>query len=312
MGCSQFAAFVSSALFLCVVLLSYPRPNKFPPPPPQENSPITGFPSWREYLEEYDFQTVYTPSLYAIMINGITGLAALYWTFIYKQPKSTISFFHQGNEVAPATLFNAILAIYVLVTQWASIAGIIVDLSKLWVPIGVIHNAAELAFVTLLYMGGKVASNLYFVGIGIYMITVVSCCMIFPWPYDAFFFKAQGLVLDYMIVVLFTRVILETRSQFQSDAEGHIPIVDQEDDEGRERLTARAKLYPTTVNHPHQLHILLVAGFIHLLGNTSFILPYHIPDQFPTLRVLRLSGHTLSEYLAPETHLPTQNDQRGK
>ncbi|CAG8636839.1 13885_t:CDS:2, partial [Ambispora leptoticha] len=267
MSCFRFLAVVASAFTLGAVLLTYPKPSAFPPPPVQEISPITGFPTWREHIKGFDFQTNETPVLYALIVDFILGLSALYWTLFYKQPKSTVSFFHHDSETAPATLFNTIIAIYILVTSWAPLASLIVDLSKLWVPVGVFHNAAELMFLWLLFTGGKVASNFYFPAIGIYMITVVATCMYAPWPYDAVFFKAQGLVLDFMIIIVFTQIILETRSRFKEDAESHTPIADLEDEEDRERLTSRAKLYPTTVDHPKQLYILLAAGIFHILGN---------------------------------------------
>jgi hypothetical protein len=84
------------------------------------------------------------------------------------------------------------LAVFILITWAAAVMYFVVDVGKLWSVLGLAHNMLELAILVLLCQGGRIRSNGFFSGIGIYFFVAAMLNIGLDWPYDGIWFKVQG------------------------------------------------------------------------------------------------------------------------
>ena len=87
----------------------------------------------------------------------------------------------------------------------------------------------------------------------------------FRTPIDLTILCYAGLCTDWALWLQFTRIYLTTRKNLGDEPSAQIPfnapppVVSNSNDQ----------LYPQTVDHPHQLLLLVLGSFIHVIGNIS-------------------------------------------
>ncbi|CAG8444321.1 5141_t:CDS:2 [Ambispora leptoticha] len=275
MGFKEFLE-VALVLFLnLLVLITFPA--KLPDPPKQATNPLTGFPEWHEEKnDEFPEQD----RSYGILTSVVTLIAAIVALKITAKSLTSPSpcnsyFYFKSNPPIPAGLFNRLLAFYSLSTFFTSIAYYVFDAGKIFSMFGAFHNFLEVAIMLLLHNGGKVISYLWYFGLlSVYFIVVQAGNIWFPWPYDALWFKGQGLTQDYALLILFFRIYFLTRRNLKDEASTELPITRDEDGEeqqtgGENDDNVDVNYFPPVVNHPREYLLILVAIFIHCAGNVT-------------------------------------------
>ncbi|KAG9295546.1 hypothetical protein G9A89_004613 [Geosiphon pyriformis] len=294
------------------VLLSFPR--KFPLPPTQTISPVTKYPTWHQEIHGLDEQTLNTFHLFSLFTTGLGASVSIYWTLIRTQPTFTISYFqNESGDIYPATVFNAVIAFYILSTFFSALIFILADISKFLGVIGIFHNAAELTICLLIFNGGKIGSNYDYLLIFGYTFSAANAISFFKWPFDALFFKTQGLVFDWMLVIVFTLIIIKTNRKNKQNIQGHIPLHIDNDlkDHEKDSLHERVTLLPKTVQHSQQLWILWIASVFHIIGNILITLLAQVPaGTYAFQATYPISFPLYAYYTYLDTHCTDVNSQK--
>ncbi|CAG8585567.1 3976_t:CDS:2 [Paraglomus occultum] len=256
------SAVIVSLAVLGTVLIFFPRP-KDGSIPAQDKSRFTGYPAWHGTWQGFDPFVLDAAAGFSVLVGGIAGFLSIIWTNpSYHIPAKCVTSFYDGSHVTPTTLFNRLLAYYILFTHFAGTAFLVFDLGKLWLTFGVLHNAWEVAILLLLFMGGRVKNQWFFIILFAYIFIVVALGVFLPWPYDAIIFKWQGLCSDFALPTVFIIIYVNTRKYVRNYASDTIPLVLVEDTDD-----VKHGLFPTTIEHPKQLIPLIFASIVHTGGN---------------------------------------------
>ncbi|CAG8776016.1 15386_t:CDS:2, partial [Racocetra persica] len=209
--------------------------SNFPTP---INATLTNFPTWHPAIQ-------------------IPGVLVLIWSLKYE----TLSVFIFNNEKTSTTTFNKLLAGYSIVTGTIAVSLMLLDLGKLFTSIAIIHNYFEVIIIILLHQGGILATNDNIIHYSIIYVLIAGGATIFlPWPYDAFWFKAQGLSLDWAFCIQFIRLYLTTRRNYKKD-DTNTP-----GDEGESGHDNKLN-HHTKDKHLHHVLLLPLAALFHVSGN---------------------------------------------
>ncbi|CAG8708647.1 1800_t:CDS:2, partial [Cetraspora pellucida] len=157
----------------------------------------------------------------------------------------------------PAIWFDRALAIYIVVTFLAGFTTLFVGIGKIWASVGVFHNAAEFVILFMLGSGGRIKSLVFWLILGFYMSIVVIATTLLEFPYDALWFKGQGLCLDWALLIEFILIYMTT---YYEHRHRETDILNLNLDEPDDNIPAAHN-----VNHPQQLWLLIIASLIHIL-----------------------------------------------
>ncbi|CAG8765319.1 12371_t:CDS:2, partial [Gigaspora rosea] len=171
------------------------------------------------------------------------------------------------NDVAssPTIDFNRVLAIYIVTTLLAGAVLFFVGAGKIWVAVGVFHNASEFIILIMLGSGGKIKSSTFWPILGFYIFIISITCILFKFPYDALWFKGQGLCFDWALIIEFTRIYLTTLHELKHGGANHDDLdelIENEDDSSHHK---------SIIHHPHQLLLL--------------IFDFHVSSIYPKKRI---------------------------
>ncbi|RIA91013.1 hypothetical protein C1645_875703, partial [Glomus cerebriforme] len=239
----------------------------------QEMSDFTGLPTWFtvpcNYLQTMSKKT--SLEFASVFVTGVASLVCLrkgkkrYKTIgatfkaitnaIVPTQENQENTTHNGatnsGHTIPWSIFDAIITVYVIITFIAMVAGSVFGVGKLWAIIGIFHNIMEVFIVGALWHRTK-ANYIILIAL-VYSVVVTGAISQLPWYWDAMFFKFQGLILDFILPVLFFIVAYENLDQSgenQSLLEGHLPTLPT-------HPTSRLK----------GLGYLFFAALVHLIGN---------------------------------------------
>ncbi|CAG8758774.1 20493_t:CDS:2, partial [Gigaspora rosea] len=197
-----------SLLALVLVLLSFVGVN--PEVPKQVPYRFTGYLSWLPKLEGYDDNMLDAATLFNIITMLLSSYYALKWAYNPPtNPKLITRFYSAGDRDAtssPTIDFDRALAIYIVTTLLAGAALFFVGAGKIWVAVGIFHNASEFIILIMLGSGGKIksSSSTFWPILGFYIFIISITCTLFKFPYDALWFKGQGLCFDWALIIEFT------------------------------------------------------------------------------------------------------------
>ncbi|KAJ3109227.1 hypothetical protein HDU96_007279 [Phlyctochytrium bullatum] len=199
------------------------------------------------------FERILTALMYSA-IGICLGLFLAYRYDIYtKQAKPEITgqaeeLEHPGSVVPLKGIVNLIRN-YLWATLASAVIVMFFDLGKIFSTIGAVHNASEVAICVILAKrnGFQVVQAVIFV----YLTQLWFLCDVLPWPFDALYFKWQGLSFDFYIFLSFLRLYQINKALFLSGNNG--PLLG--DNEG-----ANKPVYK-------KLTWCFVASLVHFLGN---------------------------------------------
>ncbi|CAG8804874.1 4219_t:CDS:2, partial [Racocetra persica] len=155
---------------------------------------FTGYLTWLPKLDGFDGNKLDATLLFNQIILLLSSYYALKWTYNPPtSPKLITRFAHIGeNDVTVTThYFDSILALYIVMTLLAGVAIFLFGVGKIWVAVGVLHNAAEFTVLVILGSGGKIKSQIFWPILGCYISLVTIFSIFFKFPYDAVWFKGQ-------------------------------------------------------------------------------------------------------------------------
>ncbi|CAG8744343.1 33241_t:CDS:2, partial [Racocetra persica] len=223
--------------------------------PSPVNDTLTNFPTFHPEFQK----TWYSMISFTAFLQLVPGVFMLIWSLKYE----TLSVFIFNNEKTSTTTFNKLLAGYSIVTGTIAITLIILDLGKLFASIAVMHNYFEAIIIILLHQGGNLATNNNIIHYSIiYILIAGGATILLQWPYDAFWFKAQGLSLDWALLIQFIRLYLTTRRNYKKDDDDISLPLNTPGDEGESG-------HHNESNNSHLHHVLLLplALLFHVAGN---------------------------------------------
>ncbi|CAG8644817.1 4344_t:CDS:1 [Funneliformis mosseae] len=251
--------------------------------PPQDNGTHTGYPVWHPPLPGYDGQVQDATILFSAIIMTITGFFMYKWTmFNTQKDKKLLTYFVDREANKTSTLgFDRLLAAYSLVTALAGFSYYLVDVGKLWVIVGVFHNVLEVCILVTLHQGGRITSNSFIVWITLYVLLVVGLSIYLEWPFDALWFKVQGLCSDYALVIQFTRMYLNTRKGYGDETYQRLLDIEnpRQNQPNRESISSEIEEIDQTNQNeygsigsvgyfrPNYVILLILASLTHIFGN---------------------------------------------
>jgi len=238
----------------------------------QDINPITHFPVWHPPSKMFYDNPLRSIGLLTVVITLITTIIAYRYTY-FRPPisKRMQSYFcssdnNDSNNSALRRIstlsFNKTLAHYSFATFASSVAYYFVDPSKIFLPFGALHNLFEMAMLMSFLTGGRIKNVSQFFLLFTYLLSINIICAYIDWPYDALFFKFQGLILDFALVVEFTRIYLNTKYYMNNFEQQDL---NPDNDDIEEPAEDHETVY--LVNHPTPLLILVFASATHLFGN---------------------------------------------
>ncbi|GBB85483.1 hypothetical protein RclHR1_00120037 [Rhizophagus clarus] len=169
----------------------------------------------------------------------------------------------QGKKFGTIFLFDNIITTYVIATFIPLVVGLIFSVGKLWALFGIFHNVLEVFIVAALcYKKTIKYVSFTFIFVSVYSVVVTGVVGRLPWYWDAMFFKFQGLILDFILPVLFY-------------------IMPRKGTNGESQPLMNEKINPL----PHVSYLIL-AAFVHLLGNLADVVG---GDSESSVAIFRLS-----------------------
>ncbi|CAG8536053.1 16896_t:CDS:2, partial [Cetraspora pellucida] len=268
-------AVIVSLIALVLVVFSFSLVN--PEIPEQSRHRFTGYLTWLPELDGFDANELDATLLFNQIILLLASYYAIKWT--YNPPTSPrlitrFSYVGENDTSVTTHYFDSILAFYNVMTLLAGVAIFLFGVGKIWVAVGVLHNAAEFTLLVILGSGGRIKSPVFWPILGFYISLVTVCSILFKFPYDALWFKGQGLCFDWALIIEFTRVYVTTlRVLKNGDGTDLINTTDHDHDETDVNVHHDHKnSFHPIINHPHQLLLLIVGAVFHVVGNIVFTL----------------------------------------
>ncbi|KAF0512696.1 patatin-domain-containing protein [Gigaspora margarita] len=255
----KFFRYIVSFFFLALfagVIFSISNVN-FSKLPPPTNATSTGFLTWHSKIKNLDQETWYSMILFTSILQIISGVFMLIWSFKYEP----LNVFILNGVKTSTTLFNKLLAGYVITTSISTIAITFLDLGKFYTTIGALHSYFEVLILIILHQGGRIVSHNILTLSIIYLLISEGTTILLHWPYDAIWFKFQGLAVDWALSFQFVRLYLTTK-KISRDGYTNLPQHTSDERESEEY---------DQLNHEHHCHnyvfYLAFAAFRHILGN---------------------------------------------
>jgi len=275
----QLFAILLSISLLAAVFISFSFVKL--PDIKQQPDRHTGYPTWHGEVEEYNPDQNDAANTLTVVLLVITGAIGL--KIVNNPPTNpklitrfyTITDDSDANVTGIPTIgFNRLLVVYVWTTFATVFFAILVDVGKLFSVVGVLHNATEIAILTLIGNGGRIKGGSLFAWITFYILSASAGVIFLEFPKDAALFKFQGLIMDIALVIEFTRIYIATKEHIREAERDTLPLNVDEDDNNIDNSTHNAyfPVIPTTIEYPKHLLVLLLASGIHLAGNILNIL----------------------------------------
>nr|CAG8467624.1 11193_t:CDS:2 [Entrophospora candida] len=248
-----------------------------------------------ENHESYYGVEIPSMGLFSIVITAI-GTIIGYIVAFRNGPKDEkhLSLFYtvdsHNNEVQepiPTITFNRIIVLYNFATFGSALIIILAIIS-----------------------GGKFSSVVEYILPILYVLIFGGISIFAEFPFDASFFKFQGLILDFALPIIFMNIYLNTRRNLHNDPNysysrsggGSYAAVSEEEEQllgeessedntrqhrqqveipvGKQPVRDEPSYKNDTINHPCQLLLLVVASLTHVLGNFVLTLvPFKIITQ---------------------------------
>jgi len=246
--------------------------------PPQLTSRLTGYLIWRSPYPGWDAQ-----QLDAVTFMSVAGVffGLMLALKCRRAPSSSLTLNPTFRD--HSTLLTALVTYYLYATL-ATVTGFwLIDVGKLWVVLGTLHNTME--FCILFVMIAATHKSLYsyfYSGLFVYWMFTQAVCIVIPWPADAIYFKFQGLILDFALCINFYRLMQANKRIALTDDD----TIDEYDPSEPSVLISHVHKPPTilasssadcsstatitpktALTGNSSIHLLLIAATIHTLGN---------------------------------------------
>ncbi|CAG8712264.1 20164_t:CDS:2 [Cetraspora pellucida] len=150
-------------------------------------------------------------------------------------------------------------------------AYLILDVGKLWSPIGLLYNVAEISLLACIHYGGKITAIKYWAWVLRYVVIVII-----------------GQSIQVALVITFFRLYFTTRRKLH-EHESSLPInIERENPEPSDPPEDAiphepSSEYPLPLSflpQPKQIVTLIVASSVHLFGDSIFVIFLNHPNAY--------------------------------
>ncbi|GBC08525.1 hypothetical protein RclHR1_08190001 [Rhizophagus clarus] len=240
--------------------------------PPQANGTYTGLPVWHPPIQNSDDNIHMATVSFGSILMIIAGVFALKWA--NADPKAngkSVTYFRRDGNKYPTIEFDRYLAGYCLITALTGIVYVPIDVGKIWSTTGILHNASEVLIMITLHQGGRISSLSVLAWLLLYVLFAEALSIYLKWPFDALWFKVQGLCSDYALVIQFTRMYFNTLKEYKHGHENHQSL--RRDNTSVENALAETiDLEPALepfrpIYNYNYILILVIASALHIFGN---------------------------------------------
>ncbi|KAJ3167238.1 Progestin and adipoQ receptor member 3 [Irineochytrium annulatum] len=222
----------------CAVRAPMAKPFSIAVPPRAEDG--FGHLTWRVPDPSFDPVASTTSSLFSIV--GMLGAVCLAMRFDFASGRydplpstkgwSLLKMWRFNQTLIPTDFFANLVVVYIWATLGSAVMVLFFDLSKFFSVVGGVHNVSEIAICLLLQRRWRRLTSIY-PPVFTYLATLWFFNANLTWPIDAVFFKWQGLVWDFVTLVVFIRLYL---AQPKKQAERDGWRRDLEMQKGKEKL----------------------------------------------------------------------------
>ncbi|RHZ54301.1 hypothetical protein Glove_428g52 [Diversispora epigaea] len=291
---------VSAAVLVFLIVLSTYAGTSVTSPT-QVVDRFTHYVTWHMKIKGYDGNQSDAVIVFSIVLMVLSVCSGIKWTKNPPRNKklSTIIVDADRETNVPSIDLNRFITAYLFATLANAITYFFFDTGKLWSGFGVFHNASELAILLLIGSGGKIRSSAFGGVVTTYVLTTAAGAFFFPWPYDAAWFKLQGLIFDWALLTEFIRIYFYTSKVIRNN-EDNLLGFNQEEEENEEDNTH--SYFPTVSNFPNQLLVLIFASTVHIAGN---ILNTLVIDEFYSFLLFQFSYCVTFPFYAYYIYLDT-------
>ncbi|KAJ3125580.1 hypothetical protein HK098_008369 [Nowakowskiella sp. JEL0407] len=178
--------------------------NTFPKQAPGRFPFENPFPAWHPLADFMTAEPAIVSFIWQFIVCALCTVAAI--VLIY-------------NSRGKSNL-NATLAFYIFGTCGAIASFIFFDSGKSFSILGVLHNTGEVVLLLLFVTGGKLKNWILPFTLFYYSI-VIALIIVFPWPFDAVWFKIQGLISDFALIIHFYNLLIANK---HSQTTQYLPV----------------------------------------------------------------------------------------
>ncbi|CAG8522714.1 12359_t:CDS:1 [Funneliformis caledonium] len=236
---------------------------------PQDNGTHTGFPAWHPPLEGYNDESLGATIIFSVIVLAICAYFTFKWTS--QVPEEFKTTFIDKNINKTSTIeFDRLIAWYATFTALTGATFFTLDVGKMWVTTGVLHNAIEVMILYAVHQGGSVKSSSFPAWIIIYVLITTALSLYLSWPADALWFKMQGLVLDYTLVIQFSRIFFGTCKGIGDESHRLFDVENPDrTTSGDSNRSENDDVRDKSVGYflPRYTLLLVFAAFAHIFGN---------------------------------------------
>ncbi|GBB93617.1 hypothetical protein RclHR1_00220051 [Rhizophagus clarus] len=304
----RFILFSFTAFCLVGLFNSFKLVNLLPPQ--QVRSKLTGSPVWHGEIENFDQQVLNSGTLVPILLIFCSTIISMIFSYKKSKTKAYISYFIFPDY--PSTLknnpsnittrsFNKMLAYYTLFVFITSLNYYILEPGKLWSTLSSLHNLIELIIIFFLTLEGQIHNNtfLIFFICSSYIVLINLLTIMLKWPLDYIVFKMQNLILDFTLVILFSRIYLHTY-YYTKEQKRVLPSHSAVSDDQEDKTTNKKLKF---ITHPNQVLLLPFAALVHVFGIiASYVLINNIIGNIVFLVSTAIAFSMYSFYIYLDTH----------
>ncbi|KAI9018727.1 hypothetical protein CLU79DRAFT_760134 [Phycomyces nitens] len=232
---------------------------------------IYDIPTWVMPIKDYNENTFMAITVFSVVLVTLSSLYANYYIFRVYLPSAPEGKRSIGD-------LNTDILCYLVATFFTTFSFMILSVGKIWVSFGVFHNLFEVLILAhILLRQSGVSKRFYALGSFVYLLSTFGIVLSIPWPFDAVYFKFQGLVIDVVLSVTMIRLykhnraiaektnILTPANTQENGAENGILPQAKDANDSKDSKDKKVNFLPPVHEN---IYLLVVAAVVHLVGNT--------------------------------------------
>ncbi|RUS30158.1 hypothetical protein BC938DRAFT_479785 [Jimgerdemannia flammicorona] len=276
----NFALAVATGVLITVSSVNAMEKNTTNPlVPPQGPSRLTGYPTWHGLESDWNLQELDAVTLWSVLGTTFAVGLAIFSGHL-RDDDSNLT-----PSQRTVSLFDRVLGGYTIATLISVVAFAVLDLGKLWSPLGAVHNLLEVTIILVFLFHDqwdRMIPFLFYFQLAYITITVLLSIAL-PWPLDALVFKIQGLAQDFALPIIYTRLFFANREaehlrRTARNGETTNLLANDENAERGDFGESAGDESDERRRETADILILIVAASIHALGNViTTLLPGFVP-----------------------------------
>ncbi|KAL0091359.1 hypothetical protein J3Q64DRAFT_1709348 [Phycomyces blakesleeanus] len=223
-------------------------------------------PTWVMPIKDYNENTFLAVTVFSVALVTLSAIYANFYILRVYLPSAPEGKRNIGD-------LNTDILCYLVATFFTTFSFLLLSVGKIWVSFGVFHNLFEFLLLAHILLRQAGISKRFFTLAGFaYLMTTFGIVLVLPWPFDAVYFKFQGLVIDVVLSVTMIRLYKHNRAIAEKTnirTPANIQETGAENGILPEPKDSKDKKVVNFLPPVHEnIYLLVVAAVVHLLGNT--------------------------------------------